>query len=138
MMQFSEQSLAWQARLTAFMDEHIYPNEHRYAEELAGADDRFAALPLMDELKAKAREAGLWNMFIPPAHASYADHDGLSNFDYAPLAEILFFRFITKQNLLTRPDRDALAIIAANLCSFLIGKAFLGRLILDAVRSLTR
>ena len=43
MMQFSEQSLAYQARLSAFMDEHIYPNEHRYAEELAQAEDRFAS-----------------------------------------------------------------------------------------------
>ncbi len=89
MMQFSEQSLAYQARLSAFMDEHIYPNEHRYAEELAAAEDRFGALPLMDELKQKAREAGLWNLFIPPSHADYADHAGLSNFDYAPLAEIM-------------------------------------------------
>ncbi len=89
MMQFSEQSLAYQARLEAFMDEHIYPNEHRYAEELAAARDRFGALPLMDELKEKARQEGLWNLFIPPAHAAYCDHDGLSNFDYAPLAEIM-------------------------------------------------
>ena len=89
MYQFSEQSLEYQARLTAFMDEHIYPNEHRYEEQLAGAGDRFAAVPLMDELKAKAREAGLWNLFVPPKLAEFCDHDGLSNFDYAPLAEIM-------------------------------------------------
>ncbi len=89
MYQFSEQSLEYQARLTAFMDEHIYPNEHRYEEQLASAGNRFAAVPLMDELKAKAREAGLWNLFIPPKLAEFCDHDGLSNFDYAPLAEIM-------------------------------------------------
>ena len=89
MYQFSEQSLQYQARLTAFMDEHIYPNEHRYEQQLASAGDRFAAVPLMDELKGKAREAGLWNLFIPPKLAEFCDHDGLSNFDYAPLAEIM-------------------------------------------------
>ena len=89
MYQFSEQSQQYQARLTAFMDEHIYPNEHRYEQQLASAGNRFAAVPLMDELKAKAREAGLWNLFIPPKLAEFCDHDGLSNFDYAPLAEIM-------------------------------------------------
>jgi len=87
--QFSEHSLQYQARLTAFMDEHIYPNEHRYEEQLAAAEERYAPLPLMDELKQKARAAGLWNLFVPPGLAEYCDHDGLSNFDYAPLAEIM-------------------------------------------------
>jgi len=87
--QFSEKSRHYQAQLKAFMDEHIYPNEHAYEEQLAASENRFAALPLMDELKAKAREAGLWNLFIPPGLAQYCDHGGLSNFDYAPLAEIM-------------------------------------------------
>ena len=89
MYQFSEKSRQYQAQLKAFMDEHIYPNEHAYEEQLANSPSRFAALPLMDELKAKAREAGLWNLFIPPSLASFADHGGLSNFDYAPLAEMM-------------------------------------------------
>ena len=89
MYTFSDKSLEFQARLSAFMDEHIYPNGETYAEQLASAPSRFAALPLMDALKVKAREAGLWNLFIPPAHAEYCDHGGLSNFDYAPLAEIM-------------------------------------------------
>jgi len=87
--QFSEKSRQYQAQLKTFMDEHIYPNEHAYEEQLANSPSRFAALPLMDELKAKAREAGLWNLFIPPSLASYSDHGGLSNFDYAPLAELM-------------------------------------------------
>jgi acyl-CoA dehydrogenase len=90
---FNQQSLELQARLEAFMDEHIYPNETRYEEELHRASSRFAALPVMDELKKKAREAGLWNLFLTPEHAAhageYCDHDGLSHFDYAPLAEIM-------------------------------------------------
>jgi acyl-CoA dehydrogenase len=89
MFEFSDTSLEYQARLAAFMDEHIYPNEHAYAEQLASAENRFAALPIMDELKRKAKEAGLWNLFIPPSLAQFCDHDGLSNFDYAPLAEIM-------------------------------------------------
>lgn len=86
---FSEQSQAFQARLQAFMDEHVYPNEARYASQLHEAPSRFAALPLMDELKDRAREAGLWNLFVSPRHAEYCDHDGFSNFDYAPMAEIM-------------------------------------------------
>lgn len=89
MYTFSDQSLAYQAKLSAFMDEHIVPNEHTYAEQLAAAATRFDYLPIMDELKQKARAAGLWNLFVPPAHAEFCDHDGLSNFDYAPLAEIM-------------------------------------------------
>ena len=89
MYQFSEKSRQYQVQLEAFMDEHIYPNEHKYEEQLAASPSRFAALPLMDELKAKAREAGLWNLFIPPGLAEHCDHGGLSNFDYAPLAEIM-------------------------------------------------
>ncbi len=89
MFAFSERSLAYQAQLSAFMDEHIYPNERNYAEQLAGAASRFAYLPLMDELKAKAQAVGLWNLFVPPSHAEFCDHEGLTNFEYAPLAEIM-------------------------------------------------
>ena len=89
MYQFSEASMAYQAQLSAFMEEHIYPNEERYAEQLATAENRWAPLPLVEDLKQKARDAGLWNLFIPPGLSEFAEHDGLSNFDYAPLAEIM-------------------------------------------------
>lgn len=89
MYTFGEQSQQFQARLAQFMDEHIYPNESAYAAQLHNASDRFAALPLMDELKSRAQEAGLWNLFIHPSHGEYSDHGGLSNFDYAPLAEMM-------------------------------------------------
>ncbi len=69
--------------LLAFMDEHIYPNESIYHEQLNAQANRFQTVPLMEELKAKARAAGLWNLFVP------VDHGGLSNADYAPLAEIM-------------------------------------------------
>jgi acyl-CoA dehydrogenase len=89
MYQFSEKSRELQARLRAFMDEYIYPNEETYAAHLHSTDNRWAPIPLTDQLKAKAQEAGLWNLFIPPSLSQFADHDGLSNLDYAPLAEIM-------------------------------------------------
>jgi acyl-CoA dehydrogenase len=89
MFEFSEQSQAYQAQLKNFMDEHIYPNEHAYAEQLAAADSRFDYLPIMDDLKNRAKGLGLWNLFVPPSLAGFCDHDGLSNLDYAPLAEIM-------------------------------------------------
>lgn len=87
MFQHSEKSRQLLAKLKVFMDEHIYPNETAYAEQLHNAENRFAPLPLMDELKEKAKAAGLWNLFVPEDHAEYCDHGGLSFFDYAPLAE---------------------------------------------------
>ena len=77
------------ARLKSFFDQHIYPNEKTYAEQLHSAQNRFAPVPVMDELKALAKAEGLWNLFVPPSHAEYADHDGLSFSDYAPLAELM-------------------------------------------------
>lgn len=69
--------------LQRFMDEHIYPNETEYHRQLNDRADRFLTVPLMEELKAKAQAAGLWNLWMP------RDHGGLSNADYAPLAEIM-------------------------------------------------
>ena len=89
MFEFSDKSQALQARLSTFMDAHIYPNETVYAEQLHAADNRYAPLPLMDELKARAQAEGLWNLFVPPAHAEFSDVGGLSNFEYAPLAELM-------------------------------------------------
>jgi acyl-CoA dehydrogenase len=72
-------------RLNAFMDEHIYPAEETYERQRSESGNPHHHPPVMEELKAKAHEAGLWNMFLPDA-----DHGaGLSNADYAPLAEIL-------------------------------------------------
>ena len=89
MYEHSKTSQDLAARLQRFMDAHIYPNEEAYAHQLKTAENRFAPLPLMDELKLKAKEAGLWNLFVPEEHAEYCDHGGLTFFDYAPLAEIM-------------------------------------------------
>ena len=84
---YSDKVKAMQAKLIAFMDEHIYPNEHRFHQEIL--ENRKKGNPwiptrIVEELKPKARAAGLWNLFRP------RDHGGeLSNLEYAPLAEIM-------------------------------------------------
>ena len=76
-------------RMHAFYDQHIYPNEGRYHAEIEGlrrAGDPWQPLKVIDELKVKARAAGLWNMFM--AH-EYEGHGGISNLDYAPMCEVM-------------------------------------------------
>ncbi|MQA08171.1 MAG: acyl-CoA dehydrogenase [Pseudonocardiaceae bacterium] len=70
-------------RLLAFMGEHIYPAEPVFAEQLGERDDPWASVPIVEELKAEARKRGLWNFFLPGEHGA-----GLTNLQYAPLAEI--------------------------------------------------
>jgi acyl-CoA dehydrogenase len=70
-------------RLLAFMDEHVYPNEKRYYSEIER--ERWAPSPVIEELKPKARAAGLWNLFLPDSEFGA----GLSNSAYAPLCEIM-------------------------------------------------
>ncbi len=74
-----------QARLKAFMDTHVYPNEGRFSSELKAPGDRWRVLPLIEELKAKARAEGLWNLFLPESDRGA----GLTNLEYAPLCEIM-------------------------------------------------
>jgi acyl-CoA dehydrogenase len=72
-------------RLGAFMDECVYPNEALYDQQVAGSGDPHFHAPVLDELKAEARERGLWNLFLP--HETEWT-EGLSNLDYAPMAEM--------------------------------------------------
>jgi acyl-CoA dehydrogenase len=75
-------------RLLAFMREHVYPAEAVYHEQLLASGDPHSHPPVMEELKERARELGLWNLFLPePTEA--VDAPGLSNVEYAPLAEIM-------------------------------------------------
>ncbi len=87
--EYSDKSSRLQQQLAAFMERHVYPNEAAYAAELEAADDRFAPLPLMEELKQKARDEGLWNLFVPESHGEFSPHGGLGNLDYYPLAETM-------------------------------------------------
>ncbi len=70
-------------RVCSFMDEYIYPNEQKMHDQVA--DDPWSTPPLMNELKAIAKEQGLWNLFLPVAYGKYSA--GLTNLEYAPLAE---------------------------------------------------
>jgi acyl-CoA dehydrogenase len=89
MFEHSDKSNDLQARLTQFMGRHIYPNERVYAQQREAASNRFAPLPLVEELKQLARAEGLWNLFVPPQFAEFSTVAGLSNFNYAPLAEMM-------------------------------------------------
>jgi alkylation response protein AidB-like acyl-CoA dehydrogenase len=78
----SDKAKLLQQKLSAFMDQHIYPNEARFHQEVER--NRWKPVSFIEELKAKARSAGLWNLFLPDANGA-----GLSNLDYAPLCEIM-------------------------------------------------
>src|ERR1051326_567070 len=73
-----------QRRLTAFMDEHVYPSEAIYHRQIADGD-RWQPPPIVEDLKPKARAAGLWNLFLPDSDYGA----GLTNVEYAPLCEIM-------------------------------------------------
>jgi acyl-CoA dehydrogenase len=83
-----------QEQLNRFMTGHVYPAESVFEEQLAAAGDPHAHPPVMEELKAEARRRGLWNLFLP--HKTEWT-DGLSNVDYAPLAEIMGRSFIASE-----------------------------------------
>ncbi len=85
---YSERTAALQARLSAFMAEHVYPAEPLYWQQLeanTAAGKRWTPLQAIEDLKPKARAAGLWNLFLPDSERGA----GLSNQEYAPLAEIM-------------------------------------------------
>src|SRR3984893_8733447 len=81
--ELSQKTKDLQQQLTAFMEEHIYPNEQRFHDEIQRK--RWSPTRIVEELKPKARAAGLWNLFLP-----HDEHGaGLSNLEYAPLCEIM-------------------------------------------------
>ncbi|RYY27673.1 MAG: acyl-CoA dehydrogenase [Sphingomonadales bacterium] len=90
---YSDRQLHWMERVSAFMDEWVYPNVERYHAEQA--EDRWRTTPLMAELQDRAKAAGLWNLFMPPAGLAHAlngfvfDTPGLTNLEYAPVAELM-------------------------------------------------
>jgi acyl-CoA dehydrogenase len=86
--EFSDRCKELRERLLGFMDEYIHPNERVYEEQLAESGNPHGHPPVMEELKDQARALGLWNLFLP--HGALDDSaPGLSNLDYAPLAEIM-------------------------------------------------
>ena len=81
----SERTSRYHERLLAFMDEHVYPAERVYQEQLRASGQAHFHPPVMEELKAEARRRGLWNLFLPDAEHGA----GLTNLEYAPLAEVM-------------------------------------------------
>ena len=73
------------AKVGRFMDDHVYPNERTFEDQLASGPDRWQIPPILEELKEKAKAAGLWNLFLPESEYGY----GLTNLEYAPLSEIM-------------------------------------------------
>ena len=83
--QHSERAAALRQQIDDFMDRFVFPVEHLYREQVHGSGDpgtRYRTPPVLQQLKAQAREQGLWNLFLPGTHGA-----GLSNLEYAPLAE---------------------------------------------------
>ena len=73
------------AKVGRFMDDYVYPNERTFEDQLASGPDRWQIPPILEELKDKAKAAGLWNLFLPESDYGY----GLTNLEYAPLSEIM-------------------------------------------------
>ena len=79
-----ERAMHLHRRLTQFMADFIYPNESTYRQQV-GEGERWKVLPIVEELKTRAREAGLWNLFLPESEYG----PGLTNHEYAPLCEVM-------------------------------------------------
>ncbi len=87
--EYSDKVKALQARLLAFMDQHVYPNEQRFFDEVAAnraKGNAWVPTRMVEELKPLARKAGLWNLFIPNSKRA---PEGLTNLEYAPMCEIM-------------------------------------------------
>ncbi|MGB0035772.1 MAG: acyl-CoA dehydrogenase family protein [Candidatus Acidiferrales bacterium] len=105
--EFSEKVKDLQRQLQAFMDEHIYPNEQRFQDEIDR--DRWKPTNVIEELKPKARRAGLWNLFLPnDEHGA-----GLTNLEYAPLCEMMGRSFLAPEVFnCSAPDTGNMEVLA--------------------------
>jgi acyl-CoA dehydrogenase len=83
--EFSPKVKELQKRVQTFMDDNIYPNEETYYHQLNEQGDRWQIPPVMEQMKEKAKKAGLWNLFLPESRHGF----GLTNLEYAPLCEIM-------------------------------------------------
>ncbi|PYM62681.1 MAG: acyl-CoA dehydrogenase, partial [Candidatus Rokuibacteriota bacterium] len=83
--EYSKKTKMYMEQLADFMNKHVYPNEKVFHDQLTSGPTRWQVPPIMEELKAKARERGLWNLFLPESERGA----GLTNLEYAPLCEIM-------------------------------------------------
>ena len=107
--EFSARSRQLQDEVAAFLDSHVYPAEAVYASQLTASGDPHSQPPVMEELKAEARARGLWNLFMPaPAYGA-----GLTNLEYAPLAELMGRSSIASEAMnCSAPDTGNMELLA--------------------------
>ena len=84
---YSDKTKALIDRIQSFMDEHIYPNEQVFLDQVEAMGHDWQPAPIIQELKPLARKAGLWNLFLPVEYGDYSG--GLTNLEYAPLCELM-------------------------------------------------
>lgn len=105
--EFSNRVKDLRAQLSAFMDEHVYPNEQRFHEEVQR--NRWLPTQVMEDLKGKARAAGLWNLFLPEAEYGA----GLTTLEYAPLCEIMGWSMMAPEVFnCSAPDTGNMEVLA--------------------------
>ncbi len=109
--ELSERARDIQIRLQAFMEEHIYPHEHEFEMFTSNQDNLWEYPPWYEDLKSKAREQGLWNLFLPEEYAPWSP--GLSNAEIAPLFETMC-RSTWSQEIFNcnAPDRGNMEVLA--------------------------
>ncbi len=83
--EFNDRTKELVGRVQDFMDRYVYPNEDVYYEQLEEGGNRWKVIPVLEELKEKAREEGLWNLFLPESELG----GGLTNLEYAPVCEVM-------------------------------------------------
>jgi acyl-CoA dehydrogenase len=104
---YSDKVKKLQARLVAFMDEHVYPNEKKYREQV-NEGDRWQPTQIVEELKERARAEGLWNLFLPESEHGA----GLTNLEYAPLCEIMGRSIIAPESFnCSAPDTGNMEVL---------------------------
>ncbi len=107
--EYSAKTSDLMVRLQAFMDEHIHPNEEAVGEQVDAGPTRWKPIPLIEELKPKARAAGLWNLFLPESEYGA----GLTNLEYAPLCEIMGASFFASEVFnCSAPDTGNMEVLA--------------------------
>ncbi len=104
---YSDKVKKLQARVSAFMDEHVYPNEKKYREQV-NEGDRWQPTQIVEELKERARAEGLWNLFLPESEHGA----GLTNLEYAPLCEIMGRSIIAPESFnCSAPDTGNMEVL---------------------------
>jgi acyl-CoA dehydrogenase len=107
LFEISEKGKSYYNRVLDFVEKDVIPNEERYLEQV-DEGDRWQSVPIMEELKGRAKESGLWNMFLPESELGA----GLTNLDYAPIAELMGKHPITAEAMnCSAPDTGNMEVL---------------------------